>query len=555
MTPIPLPLLLAATLTGTTFAVAPSTDDDPRPRPNIVFIMADDHCMQAISCYGASAGPGVVETPGIDRIAREGMRFDRASVTNAICGPSRATILTGKHCHRHGFATNGQRFDGSQQTFPKLLQQAGYRTEVVGKWHLSSPPSGFDRSEVLVGQGDYWNPLLVVDGERSRREGHTTDLIHDAAVARLEALAAADANHDGDDDGDDTPPFLLMVHHKAPHRNWMPHPRHLDLFTDGDLPVPDSFFDAPDRRSPAGAIQTMRIDRDLAWLYDLKIDPTTLHPDEEVSRLDRWMANELARVPQEALDAYDEAHREENAALAAAIEDMSPRDLALWKFQRYAKNYLRTAQGVDDSVGGILEALDRLGLADDTIVVYTSDQGWYLGEQGWYDKRWMYEPSFRTPLLVRWPGVVEPGSISDALAQNLDFASTFLEAAGIEPPADLQGRSLLPVLRGESGADETLRDAAYYRFEESRGAHTVPRHEGVATRDAKLIRHLDLLDERGESILELYRLDVDPEERDNLAGRPEHADLQRRMLERLEALRKHYDAPENVPASAPDRDI
>jgi len=535
-------IALAAATTATASPQAEPSAEAAR-RPNIVFIMADDHCMQAISCYGASAGPNVVETPGIDRIAREGMRFDRASVTNAICGPSRATILTGKHCHQHGFATNGQKFDGSQQTFPKLLQQAGYRTEVVGKWHLSSPPSGFDRSEVLVGQGDYWNPLLVLDGKRSRREGHTTDLIHQSAVERLEAFA----------DDDDARPFLLMVHHKAPHRNWMPHPRHLDLFTDGDLPVPDSFFDAPDRRSPAGAIQTMQIDRDLAWLYDLKIDPTTLYPDEEVSRLDRWMTNELARVPQEALDAYAEAHGEENAALAAAIDAMSPRELALWKFQRYAKNYLRTAQGVDDSVGGILEALDRLDLADDTIVVYTSDQGWYLGEQGWYDKRWMYEPSFRTPLVVRWPGVVEAGSTSDALAQNLDFASTFLEAAGVAPPADLQGRSLVPVLRGESGADETLRDAAYYRYEESRGAHTVPRHEGVATREAKLIRYLDLLDDEGDAILELYRLDVDPEERDNLAGRPEHAELERSMLDRLEALREHYDAPENVPASAPDR--
>ncbi|MHC4868663.1 MAG: sulfatase family protein [Planctomycetota bacterium] len=533
-------IALAAATTATASPQAEPSAEAAR-RPNIVFIMADDHCMQAISCYGASAGPNVVETPGIDRIAREGMRFDRASVTNAICGPSRATILTGKHCHQHGFATNGQKFDGSQQTFPKLLQQAGYRTEVVGKWHLSSPPSGFDRSEVLVGQGDYWNPLLVLDGKRSRREGHTTDLIHQSAVERLEAFA----------DDDDARPFLLMVHHKAPHRNWMPHPRHLDLFTDGDLPVPDSFFDAPDRRSPAGAIQTMQIDRDLAWLYDLKIDPTTLYPDEEVSRLDRWMTNELARVPQEALDAYAEAHGEENAALAAAIDAMSPRELALWKFQRYAKNYLRTAQGVDDSVGGILEALDRLDLADDTIVVYTSDQGWYLGEQGWYDKRWMYEPSFRTPLVVRWPGVVEAGSTSDALAQNLDFASTFLEAAGVAPPADLQGRSLVPVLRGESGADETLRDAAYYRYEESRGAHTVPRHEGVATREAKLIRYLDLLDDEGDAILELYRLDVDPEERDNLAGRPEHADLERSMLDRLDDLRASYQAPENVPAPTP----
>ena len=223
---------------------------------------------------------------------------------------------------------------------------------------------------------------------------------------------------------------------------------------------------------------------------------------------------------------------------------MSEQDLALWKFQRYAKNYLRTAQGVDDSVGGILEALDRLGLAEDTIVVYTSDQGWYLGEQGWYDKRWMYEPSFRTPLVVRWPGVVDPGSTSDALAQNLDFAATFLEAAGVSIPADMQGRSLLPVLRGEAGADDALRDAVYYRFEESRGAHTVPRHEGVATANAKLIRYLDLLGEDGAPLVELYRLDVDPTERENLAGNPDHAALKGAMLAQLEALRAAYSVAE-----------
>ncbi|MGA1707540.1 MAG: sulfatase [Phycisphaerales bacterium] len=523
-----------------TIAARPAFAEQREDRPNIVFIMADDHCMQAISCYGASAAPGRIETPGIDRIAREGMRFDRASVTNAICGPSRATILTGKHCHQHGFATNDQKFDGSQQTFPKLLQQAGYRTEVVGKWHLSSEPTGFDRSEILVGQGDYWNPVLVVDGAKARRNGHTTDLIHESAVGRLEALA------EGAKRGE---PFLLMVHHKAPHRNWMPLPRHLPLFRDGDLPVPGSFFDAPDFRSSAGSIQKMQIDRDLAWLYDLKVDPASLFPAEEVAGLDRWMANELKRVPTEALEAYAAADAEENAALAASIEGMSERELALWKFQRYAKNYLRTAQGVDDSVGGLLDALDRLGIADDTIVVYTSDQGWYLGEQGWYDKRWMYEPSFRAPLVVRWPGVVEPGTTSDALAQNLDFAQTFLEAAGVEIPADMQGRSLVPVLRGDAGAAEALRDAVYYRFEESRGAHTVPRHEGVATANAKLIRYLDLLGEDGAPLVELYRLDVDPTERENLAGNPEHAALEQAMLARLAALRVAYAVQDASSAS------
>lgn len=522
-----MPLAVAAGVLSLALAVVPD-------RPNIVLILSDDHGTQAISCYGATAAPGLVATPGIDRIAREGVRFDRASVTNAICGPSRAVILTGKHAHRNGFATNDGSFDGAQPTFPKLLQGAGYRTEIVGKWHLGSDPTGFDHWDILVGQGDYWNPTFVVDGKRLVREGHATDLIHEQAIARLRELAGGARSGT---------PFALLVQHKAPHRNWMPQPRFYPLFRDDEIPVPPSFFDPPDLRSPAGLLQTMQVDRDLAWEYDLKIPSKGLVAEGKTGPLERWMERELSRVPEAARAAIEAAYRDENDAFLRAFPSIDDRARARWRFQRYAKDYLRTAQGVDDSVGAILDELDRLGLADDTLVIYSSDQGWYLGENGWFDKRWMYEPSFRTPLVVRWPGRAKSGAVSGELVQNLDLAPTFLEAAGVAVPDDMQGKSLVPLLSGDGPGAGSFRDAVYYRFEESKGSHTVPRHEGVATADAKLIRYLDLKAPDGSPLVELYDLSRDPAERENLAGRADRADLERRMRAELERVRQAYGAP------------
>ncbi|MCE2881063.1 MAG: sulfatase [Planctomycetaceae bacterium] len=529
-------LLAALSALAAPAATHAAPDQQPRAaaRPNIVFIMSDDHGKQAISCYGAKAAPGVVSTPGIDRLAREGMRFDRACVTNAICGPSRAVMLTSKHSHANGFARNDQRFDNTQQTFPKLLRAAGYRTEVVGKWHLESDPTGFDHWDVLVGQGDYWNPTFLVNGTRTTREGHATDLIHANALARLESLAA------GAKQGT---PFALLVHHKAPHRNWMPCERHLGLFAGVTIPEPSTLFLDPAARSPAGALQAMQIDRDLTWEYDLKVPFAQLFPDRKKGNLDQWMTNELARIPAGAREAVAAAYRAENEALVAAFPTMDARAQTSWKFQRYAKDYLRTAQGVDDSVGGILDALDRLDLAKDTIVVYTSDQGWYLGEYGWYDKRWMYDTSFQMPLLVRWPGVAAAGGATKALAQNLDFAPTFLEAAGIKVPADMQGESLIPILRDGDRAIAGFRPSVYYRFEESKGPHTVPRHEGVATDGAKLIRYLDLKGKDGGPLLELYVTRFDPMELTNLADDPDHEGLKEGMLAELERARARYAVP------------
>jgi N-acetylglucosamine-6-sulfatase len=323
----------------------------------------------------------------------------------------------------------------------------------------------------------------------------------------------------------------------------MPQPRHYALFRDVAIPEPATLFDDYAGRSPASTLQTMTIARHLSWDYDLKVDGRRMQPEGKLPPLEPWMANELARMPEDTRAAIRDAYRIENDALLADHRGWSDRALTSWKFQRYAKDYLRTAQGVDDSVGGILAELDRLGLAANTLVVYTSDQGWFLGEHGWYDKRWMYEESFRMPLVVRWPGVVPAASVSRELVQNLDFAPTFLEAAGVAIPADMQGRSLVPVLSRGGASDKPFRDAVYYRFEESRGSHTVPRHEGVATDRAKLIRFLDLKDGTGRPLIELFDLDADPDERTNLAGRPEHAALEAALLARLEALRAEYRAP------------
>ncbi len=536
--------LLAATLLAAPLLAAAI----PPARPNILFIMSDDHGKQAISCYGStlapSLTPSLIMTPGIDRIAREGMRFDRSSVTNAICGPSRAVMLTGKHSHINGFVTNENKFDGAQQTFPKLLQAAGYRTEIIGKWHLESDPTGFDHWDVLVGQGDYWNPTFIVDGVKTKREGHVTDIIHHEAIERLDALAAG-AKERGQ-------PFALLVHHKAPHRNWMPQPRYYQLFNGIKIPEPATLFDDYAGRSVASSMQKMQVSRDLSWDYDLKVSTRHLHPVDPAAPavpgvkpdpLDQWMATELSRLPLAAREAMHASYAPENDALAAAIGSMDARALTSWKFQRYAKDYLRTAQGVDDSVGALLAELDRLAIADNTLVVYTSDQGWFLGEHGWFDKRWMYEESFRMPLVLRWPRVAAAGGVSAELVQNLDFAPTFLEAAGAAIPADLQGKSMLPLLRAGGATDKPFREAAYYRFEESNGPHTVPRHEGVATARYKLIRFLDLKSADGSPVLELYDLEADPDERTSLADRADHAALQAELLSKLEALRAQYQAP------------
>ncbi len=467
---------------------------EPDLRPNILFIFTDDHASHAISAYGSR----INATPNIDRIAAAGMRFDHCLVTNAICGPSRACILTGKYSHRNGFYRNGNRFDGSQTTVAKLLQDSGYETAVIGKWHLGTPPTGFDHSEVLIDQGPYYNPPMIRNGEPVKHVGYTTDIITDLALEWIEAERDPDR------------PFFLMYTHKDPHRKWRPGPDHLTLYDDVTIPEPSTLFDDyRGRASPAGR-QEMTIARHLGE-DDLKLeDPQGLTHEQ--------------------LAAWKTAYDPKNDAFRRA--GLEGDDLVRWKYQRYIKDYLRAVASVDDNVGRVLDYLDESGLAENTVVVYASDQGWYLGDHGWYDKRWMYEESLRTPLLVKWPGVVEPGASKSEMVSNVDFAQTFLEIAEVEDAGtdEMQGRSLVPLLRGESPSD--WRRSFYYHYYEFPGVHAVAKHFGVRTDRYKLISYYRL----GE--WELFDLEKDPDELQSVYADPSYASVVRELKTELRRLQE-----------------
>lgn len=480
-------------------------------RPNIVFIFSDDHASRAVSAYGA----GLNETPHIDRIAEEGMRFDRCYVTNSICGPSRACILTGKYSHKNGFYTNRSKFDGAQQTFPKLLQQAGYQTAIVGKWHLVSDPTGFDYWEILPGQGRYYTPRFLTADGPVEAPGYVTDVITDKAVAWLRE--GRDASR----------PFMLMVQHKAPHREWSPSPEHVADFKGQTIPEPATLFDDYANRADAARMAAMRM-ADLRLEEDLKL----YSPDSPHSR------QMLKLMSDEERAAWQAAYAEENEAFREAPPEGE--ELIRWKYQRYMKDYLRTVQSVDDNVGRVLEYLDESGLADNTVVIYASDQGFYLGEHGWFDKRFMYEPSLRTPLVVRWPGTVKPGSVEDRIVSNVDFAATFLEMAGVEAPRDLQGRSLAPLLAGRPPED--WRTAFYYHYYEGPPAeHAVAEHYGVTDGRFKLI-HYYKLDQ-----WELFDLASDPDELHSVYGVPDYAAPRQRLTDELARLRRELEVTSDDP--------
>lgn len=485
-------------------------------RPNILFIFSDDHAPAAIGAYRGWLA-GVDPTPHIDRLAAEGMLFERSFCTNSICGPSRAVILTGKHSHLNGFRQNGDRFDPSQPTFPKQLLRAGYQTAVIGKWHLGSDPTGFDYWRVLPGQGDYYNPRFRTPTGPVTIEGHCTEVITDLAEAWIR------------EGRDPKKPFLLMCQHKAPHRNWMPAPEHLALWKDEQLPEPTTLFDDwEDNASPART-QQMTIDKDLNLYYDLFVDG--IDPDKGRESRDGSGRRNMERMTPEQLAAWRKAFDQENQDFVA--DPPTGKALVRWKLQRYLKNYLRCIRGVDSSVGRLIDLLDTLGLTDNTIVIYSSDQGFYLGDHGWYDKRWMYDESMVMPLIVRWPGVTPPGSRCEALVQNLDYAPTLLAAAGVEVPEAMQGRSLAPLLGGETPRD--WRDALYYHYFEGPPAiHRVAAHYGVRTYRHKLIRFYDT-DE-----WELYDLQQDPEELTNLYGQPGTKAVASQLKGRLVALRQQY---------------
>ncbi|MCC2684603.1 MAG: sulfatase [Paenibacillaceae bacterium] len=459
-------------------------------KPNILFIMCDDHASHAMSCYGSK----INATPNIDRIANEGIRFDNCFCTNSICTPSRATILTGLYNHLNGVKTLDDCFDGRQLTFPKLLQQEAYQTAIIGKWHLGhggeSDPTGFDYWNVLPGQGDYHNPEMNEMGESKICDGYVTDIITDKS---LDWLISRDKDK----------PFLLMCHHKAPHRPWEPDIKHAHLYEEIDIPEPETLFDDYANRASAADAATMRIGRDLNK-RDLKED-----------------------LP----------------------EGLSPKEVVQWKYQRYIKDYLRCVASVDDNVGRLLDYLDEDGIADDTIVVYTSDQGFFLGDHGWFDKRFMYEESLRMPFIVRYPREIEAGGVCDFMALNVDFAETFLDYAGIAIPESMQGHSLRPLLRGEN--PDGWRTSMYYRYWMHCAHHWVYAHYGIRTHRYKLIYYYaDPLDANGAvqdpkyPEWELFDLAKDPYEMNNVYHDPNYSVTVQELKKELDLLQwKANDTP------------
>ena len=485
-------------------------------RPNILFLFTDDHAPHAIGAY-----KGFLEkinpTPNIDKIASEGMLFQNSFCTNSICGPSRAVILTGKHSHINGFMRNGNRFDGDQQTFPKLLQKAGYKTAMIGKWHLTSDPQGFDFWKILPGQGYYYNPEFKTAQGRERIEGYCTDIVTDMALDWLKQNANSGK------------PFMLMCQHKAPHRTWMPALRHLHLYDDITIPEPTTLFDDwKDNASPARHAE-MSIENYMNLVYD-NFGPRLEGWDPNAGKsLDKSGFRNLQFMTPAQLTAWNAAFDPKNEALRKA--NLTGKELVRWKYQRYIKNYLRCIKGVDENIGRMLAWLKETGLDKNTIIVYSSDQGFYLGDHGWYDKRWMYEESFRMPLIVKWPGVTQPGTVNTNLVQNLDYAETFLDIAGADIPDDMQGRSLVPLLKGEN---PEWRDSLYYHYFDFPSVHKVAKHFGIRTPRYKLIRFYEF-DE-----WEFYDLQNDPKEMTNQYGNPAYQDTINKLKTQLTDLRKSY---------------
>lgn len=480
-------------------------------QPNILFIFSDDHAYQAVSAYGS----GLNKTPNIDRLATEGVRFDRCYVTNSLCGPSRACILTGKYSHKNGFCTNRDVFDNRQTTFPTLLQQSGYQTAIIGKWHLMTEPKGFDHWEVLPGQGRYYSPQFDTAEGRVTEPGYVADVITDKALRWLE-------------ERDQERPFMLMVQHKSPHREWSPSPQHVDELANAKIPEPKTLFDDYGNRADAAKQATMRIADDMRLKEDLKI----YDPESDFGRM------ATNRMSDEEKAAWLKTYKKVNDEFAAA--KLEGDALVRWKYQRYMKDYLNTVQSVDDSVGELLAYLEKSGLADNTVVIYASDNGFYLGEHGWFDKRFMYEQSLRTPLLVRWPNVAKAGSVDERIVSNVDFAQTFLEMAGVEAPADMQGRSLVTLLKGENPDD--WRKTFYYQYYEGPPAeHSVAEHYGVTDGRYKLIHYHKL------NQWELFDLATDPDEMQSVYGQPDYAGHRQRLTDELKRLRSELDVTSNDP--------
>jgi arylsulfatase A-like enzyme len=505
---------------GFLFTILLSCQPKNESPPNIVFIMSDDHAYQAISAYGHNLN----NTPNIDRIAKEGALFKKGFVTNSICAPSRAVMLTGKHSFINGKVDNIQDFNWDQDNFAKHLQKVGYETAMIGKIHLRGLPQGFDYSAVLPGQGHYYNPDFIIDGIKEQIKGYVTSITTSLALDWLKNKRKKNK------------PFLLLYHQKAPHRNWKPEEKYFSLFDDKTFDPPANFFDNYSNRGTAAKTQEMLIAASEEqikmahgngghgrWGHDFKMltDPYGNETGFE---------NELKRFSSQQKEAWLNAYTPKNETMKS--QNLNGKEIALWKFNRYLKDYLRTIQSVDDGVGEVLDYLDKEGLTENTIVVYTSDQGFYLGEHGWFDKRFMYEESLRTPLLMRYPKEIPEGSTVNKMIQNLDFAPTFLDYAGIEKPEDMQGESFRNIVNKKGG---DWRDAIYYTYYEYPSVHMVKRHYGVRTERYKLMHFYYDIDE-----WELYDLEKDPSEMNNLYDNPDYLNIQKKLHLRLSGLREKY---------------
>ncbi|MFD1314574.1 sulfatase family protein [Namhaeicola litoreus] len=492
-----------------------------KKKPNILFIMSDDHAYQAISAYSDD----LIQTPNIDRLADEGMIFTNACVTNSICGPSRATILTGKFNHINGKIDNYFPFDSTQVTFPQLFQQAGYQTAMYGKLHFGNNPKGVDDFMILPGQGNYINPKFITPTGDTVLTGYVTDLITDQTLKWLKEKR------------DPNKPFMMMYLHKAPHRPWWPSPAKFAEFSKRTFPQPETLFDKYEGRGTAAKTAEMNILHHMMYSHDSKIRPETISKMgsvlPEIEDFENGFYGPYNRANEQQKALYDAVLDSINKDFELNWPKMNEKEKMNWKYQRFMQDYLGCISSIDDNVGRVLDYLDEAGLAENTVVIYTSDQGFYLGEHGWFDKRFIYNESFKTPLLVRWPNQIKPGMSNDEMVQNLDFAQTLLEIAGLDAPDDMQGESLVSLMKGEN--DKWTRKAVYYHYYEYPAVHMVKRHYGLVSKEYKLTHYYYDIDE-----WELIDRIKDPLEMTNQYDNPEYENIVKQLKNELIELRKKY---------------
>lgn len=536
---------------------------DAQRRPNIVYIMCDDHAFQCISAYGSPISK-LAPTPNIDRIAERGMRFDRAFVENSLSTPSRACLMTGLYSNQNGQRQLGEGIDTTRTFFTEQLQQAGYQTAVVGKWHMGCDPKGFDYYHIYNDQGQYYNPQYRgtdTDGKYIVEEGYSTDLTTDHALSFIEHR-------------DTNKPFCLLLHHKAPHRNWLANTKYFGMYDNVTFPLPETFYDDYETRGSAVRTQKMSVTKDMRWEQDFKV-PEML----DTANADSWdsylsLMNEVNRMNPEQRIAWGKYYFPRNRRLLEAR--LTGKELDEWKYQNYIRDYMSVIKSVDESVGRVLDYLDSHGLTDNTIIVYTSDQGFYMGEHGWFDKRFMYEESLRTPLLIAYPGHIQPGTVCNKLVQNIDYASTFLDLAGISKPKELPGRSLTPLFKAGDKV-KGWRNSIYYHYYDYPTYHMVRKHDGVRTDRYKLIHFygeggLDAVKENkyqrqpgtrehgcmtylnslgyfepkdsAVNYNELYDLQADPHELNNLYGKPGYEKITKQLQKQLNDYRRSIGVDE-----------